>query len=243
MIIYSVVEKKSMFVKVLFRILLLLAMTFFLPGCIAVRPSQELMYSSGAAVESLSSNVSLSYAAHGRSISGSGYLMYLKPDKMRVVILSPFGSVLQEIYVSGELVTIVDAGNGVAFSGKFIDLPDRGDFSGWRYIHWLIDIDPPDPSRGNVVIDRINRFGQPEKATFENGLLISKSTEAAGHVRYGRYAAVQGGAFPLEIIYEAATQEKFTMLLEEPETNVPLADTAFTPNLSKLRVYPLSRLK
>jgi len=241
--IYSLVQKKSVFVKVLFSVLFLLAMTFSLPGCMAVRPPQELIYSSGAAVESLSSNVSLAYAAHGRSISGSGYLMYQKPDKMRVVILSPFGSVLQEIYVSGELVTIVDAGNGVAFSGNFIDLPDRGDFSGWRYIHWLIDIDPPDPLRVNSVIDRINRFGQPEKATFENGLLISKDTEAAGHVRYGRYAAVQGAAFPLEIIYEAATQEKFTMLLEEPETNVIFADNAFTPNLSKLRVYPLSRLK
>ena len=243
MMVCSAFEKKYLFVKVFLRIQLLFAMTFYLSGCMAVRPPQELIYSSGAAVESLSSNISLAYAAHGRSISGSGYLMYLKPDKMRVVILSPFGSVLQEIYVSGELVTIVDAGNGVAFSGNFMDLPDKGDFSGWRYIHWLIDIDQPDPSRGNVVIDRINRFGQPEKATFENGLLISKSTEAAGLVRYGGYAAVQGGAFPLEIVYEAATQEKFTLLLEEPETNVPLTDTAFTPNLVKLRIYPLSRLK
>jgi len=48
-----------------------------------------------------------------------------------------------------------------------------------------------------------------------------------------------GGVFPLEI----ATLEKFTMLLEEPETNVTLADTAFTPYLVKLHVYPLSRLK
>ncbi len=243
MIVFRPLDNKVLFVRVVSVLLPVLVTAFSLSGCVAVRPSQELVYASGGVVQSLSSNVSLSYAAHGRSISGSGYLMYLKPDKMRVVILSPFGSVLQEIYVSGELVTIVDAGNGVAFSGNFMDLPDKGDFSGWRYIHWLIDIDPPDPSRGNAVIDRINRFGQPEKATFENGLLISKSTEAAGLVRYGRYAVVQGGAFPLEIIYEAATQEKFTLLLEEPETNVPLTDTAFMPNLVKLRIYPLSRLK
>ena len=222
--------------------LLLLSITVFLSGCLALRPSAEVKYSSGV-VGSLSSNVSLAYMSPDRSISGSGYLLYRKPDQMRVVILSPFGSVLQEINVSGELVTIIDAGNGIAFNGAQKDLPEKGDFSGWRYINWLIDIDPPDPSKNNVAIERTNRFGQPEKAVFENGLLISKTTASGGHVRYGNYTAVQGAALPLEIIFETAALEKFTILLEDPEINIPVADGAFSPNLSKLRVYPLSGLK
>jgi hypothetical protein len=160
-----------------------------------------------------------------------------------MVILSPFGSVLQEIYVSGELVTIIDTGNGIAFSGSYRELPDKGDLNGWRYIHWLIDIDPPDTLRGTVTIERINRFGEPEKASFEKGLLISKQSATAGHVTYGRYVAVQGIAVPLEIMYETAAGEKFTILLEDPEINVPSADDVFTPKLDKLRIYPLSALR
>jgi outer membrane lipoprotein-sorting protein len=202
-----------------------------------------LIHTNGVVVESLSSNASLSYLTSDQNISGSGYLMYRKPDHIRAVILSPFGSVLQEVIVSGDLVTIIDSSNGIAFSGMRVDLPDKGAFSGWRYFNWLIDIDKPDSSFGNTVVERINRFGQREEAVFENGRLLSKSTVAGGHVRYVRYATQHEITFPLEIIYETATKDKFTILLEDPEINVVLADSVFTPDLSKLRVYPLSNLK
>jgi len=241
--VYGVSQHVSKFFQMVHTALFLLTISVILSGCLTVRPPAEIEYTDGAAVTSLSSKISLSYSAPGRSISGSGYFMYRKPDQMRIVILSPFGSVLQEIFISGEFVTIVDAGNGVAFSGTYSDLPEKGDFSGWRYIHWLIDIDPPDSLRDNGAIERINRFGQQERAAFENGLLISKTTPAGGQVRYGRYAVVQGVPLPLEIKYENAAREKFTILLEDSETNVPFADGAFTPNLGNIHVYPLSSLK
>jgi hypothetical protein len=159
-----------------------------------------------------------------------------------MVVLSPFGSVLQEIYVSGEQVTIIDAGNGIAFSGNYRELSEHGDLSAWRHIHWLIDIDPPDKARNSSTLERINRFGEPEQAVFENGLLVSKRTATAGHVRYGGYKAVDGVAFPLEITYESVNLEKFTMILDEPEINTVFAEGTFTPNLAKYRVYPLSSL-
>lgn len=240
---HSLVWKFSIRVRSAFATLLLFAVIIGVSGCVAVRPQGEVKYIGGAVVDSLTGNISLSYSAHGRSISGSGYLMFRRPDQIRAVILSPFGSVLQEVYVSGDLVTIVDAGNGIAFSGSSADLPDKGDFSGWRYIHWLIDMDPPDPGRRSGSVDRVNRFGQPEKAVFENGLLQSKSTVAGGLVSYRRYTAMQGTALPLEITYETVAKEKFTIILEEPEINVPFAAGAFMPNLSKLRVYPLSLLR
>ena len=223
--------------------LLLMLVIALLSGCQALRARPDISYAVGAVAETLSSNVSLSHTTSERSISGSGYLMLRKPDHIRVVILSPFGSVLQEIYVSGELVTIIDAGNGLAFTGSYMDLPDRSDFSAWRYIHWLIDIDPPNPLRSTAVIERINRFGSPEKAVFENGFLISKTTEKGGSVGYSRYTAVQGVAVPLEIKYITAAKEEFSLTFEEPEVNVPFADGAFTPQLDTFRVYPLSSLK
>ena len=235
-------QKQSGFIKTL-RTALLVFTIGFLSSCQSLRPSAELEYTSGLVVDSLSTNVSLSYTTSDRSISGSGYLMYLKPDRMRVVILSPFGSVLQEVYVSGDLVTIIDAGNGIAFSGTQTDLPEKGDFSGWRHINWIIDIDPLNPSQGSAVIERINKFGKAENATFEKGLLISKSTLAGGLVRYGKYTAVKGVPLPLEITYETATKEKFGILLDDPEINVSLAESVFKPNLSNIHVYPLSSLK
>lgn len=227
-----------MIIKTICSLLLLLPV-LSLSGCQAFRPPPEIKYTNGASVDALSSNVSLS----GRGISGSGYLMYRKPDMIRMVILSPFGSVLQEIYVSGELVTIIDVGNSIAFRGTYTDLPDKGGFSGWRYIHWLIDVDHPDTSRGNAVIERINRYGESEKAVFENGFLISKTAPAAGHVRYDRYAVFHGVAIPLLISYETAAKENFTILLEDPEINGIFKEGTFIPDLSKLRVYPLSSLQ
>lgn len=239
----SLVCAGKVLVKELLKPLLTGAMIVSLCGCQALRTPVELSYKSGAVVQSLTSNASLSYTSPARSISGSGVLMYRKPDQVRAVILSPFGSVLQEVYISGEQVTIMDVGNSVAFRGSYRDLPVKGDVSGWRYIYWLIDIDPPDPSGSSAQIERINKYGQREKAVFENGLLVAKNSAAGGNVKYARYTAVNGVAVPLEIIYETVAGEFFTIKLEEPEINQQLADTVFIPNLGKFRVYPLSRLK
>lgn len=230
-------------IKPLLPPLILAVMSLQFSGCMAHHPAVPVGYTSGAVVETLSGNASLSYSSHNRSVSGSGFLMYRKPDQVRMVVLSPFGSVLQEIYVSGEMVTIIDSGNGIAFSGNYRELSEKGDLSAWRHIRWLIDIDPPDPSRGSVVTERINRFGEFEKATFENGLLVSKTSISGGHVQYGSYTAIHGVAFPLNIIYDTAAKEKFAMLLDDPEINTTFAEGAFTPDLSKYRVYPLSSLQ
>ena len=78
---------------------------------------------------------------------------------------------------------------------------------------------------------------------FEKGLLTSKATAAGGRVTYATYTVVGGAALPLKITYETITKEKFSLQLEEPEINIPLNDSTFTPDLSKLHVYPLSSLR
>ena len=240
---FDLVKKEMMSIKTAALLLLLTSMTVILTGCLAARSPADLNYAGSAVVESLSSNVSLAYKNSERSISGSGYIVYRRPDQMRATILSPFGSVLQEIFLSGESVTIIDTGNGLAFSGKYTDLPVKGDFSGWRYFKWLIDIDSPSSSRGNTVIERTNKYGMPEEAVFENGLLKSKKSAEGGKVEYGSYTSVQGVTFPLRIFYETVAGDKFSILFDDPEINVKTEDGVFTPNLNKLSVYPLSILK
>lgn len=235
--------RKYTVLKLLRRLLCLLLPAHILFGCVAALPIAELHYTSGAVVESLSSNASLSYASPDRSISGSGMLMFRKPDQIRAVIISPFGSVLQEVYLHGEQIAIVDSGNGIAFAGNYTDLPEKGDLSGWRYIHWLMDVGTPDSRNGTAVVERTNRFGQQEKVFFEKGLLVSKWLSDGSHVTYGRYTTAQGVAYPLEIRYETSEKDTFTILLEDPEINLPFAEDTFTPKLGQLRVFPISTLK
>lgn len=238
-----VVISRNLFGKVICQFLLSIVLMLLLAGCMPVRQSHKLNFTNDTVVESLSSNAALSYSSAERSMSGSGVLMYRKPDQIRAVILSPFGSVVQEVYVSGEQVTIIDSGNGVALTGSSSDLPEKGDFSAWRHIHWLVEIDPPDRSLRTGTIDRTNRFGALEQAVFENGLLVAKSTVAGGKVRYATYAAVQGTALPMEISYETVAGETFTIRFEDPEINLTFAEDAFTPKLGKIRILPLSVLR
>lgn len=223
--------------------LTVLLFTVSLSGCQSFKTTVDKKFINSSLLSSLSSNVSLAYIGSERSISGSGVLMYQKPDKIHMIILSPFGSVLQEVYVSGEIVTIVDTGNGVAFSGNYNNLPLKGDFSAWRHIHWLIDIDPPDSSRHTGDIKRINRFGNSESAVFKDGFLLSKSTEIGGIVKYADYNTVNGVSFPLKIEYETISKEKFTLLLDAPDINLIFDSGIFKPDLNKYRLYPLSILK
>lgn len=230
-------------IAIMARFFVLLSAVLVCSGCLPHPTLAPVSYTNGAVIESISSSASLSYSSRKGSASGSGYLMYRRPDQVRMVVLSPFGSVLQEIYVSGEQVIIIDAGNGIAFSGNYRELSEYGDLSAWRHIHWLIDIDPPDKALNSSTLERMNRFGEHEQAVFENGLLVSKTTAAAGHVHYSDYTAVDGVAFPLKITYESVKLEKFTMILDEPEINTVFAEGTFTPNLGKYRVYPLSSLQ
>lgn len=221
----------------------ILLITFLFYGCSSIKPPAELSYNANLYISSVSSNASLAYKSPLKTISGSGILMYKKPDQVRMVVLSPFGSVLQEVFVLGEIITIIDTGNGNAFVGNYNDLPANGDLSAWRYIHWLIEIDGPEPSGSSYLTNRINRFGEMEEAAFEKGLLVSKSTIRAGKVKYNSYISVAGIAVPSEIVYETNAKEEFTIKLNEPEVNGELIATTFVPNLNKYNTYPLSVLK
>lgn len=221
----------------------LLVSAMVLGGCATTAKPEKLVYTAGAMVETLTGNAALSFAAEGRSISGSGILMYRRPDQMRVTILTPFGSVYQEVYVSGDVVTIVNPGGGIAFRGVWQDLPTNGDLSGWRHIRWVVDIDPSDPARGDVVVQRTNRFGEAESATFAQGLLRAKSLATGNKATYDKYTVVNGIALPLEIAYATPTGEHFKIILDEPDVNGLLAADTFTPILDNLKLYPLSSLR
>ncbi len=223
------------------RCLVLLTALFFLSACAG--QVAQLVYTKGAVVETLSAAVSLSFSSGERGMGGSGYLVYRRPDLMRLIVLSPFGTTLMEIYVNGERVTIVYPGKGAAYAGRLAELPQRGESAGWRQVRWVMEVDPPGSTMQDGTLERVNGMGMKERVTFENGLVTAKALPNGDGARYGDFAVIGGVPLATEIIMENIAGDRFRLKLNEPEVNTPFEVDLFTPRLDGLTVYPLAALQ
>ena len=217
--------------------------TLLLPcGCAGtLKPS--LVYQPGAIVETLSATASLSISKGEQGMAGNGYLLYQRPDRMRMVILSPFGTTMMEAIVTGSRITIISNSKGEAFSGTLEELPLTGQGETWRNARWVMDTDPPGSFVGDGSLERVNSMGARELVAFENGLVVSKSLANGDMVRYRDYQLVNGVPLATEIIMDSRDGGRFRIKVTEPEVNAELAADAFTAHLDGLTVYPLSALQ
>src|SRR6185369_1857747 len=103
----------------------LLVVSLFLPCGCAMLQQPHLEYQPGAVVETLSATASFSISKGDQGMASSGYLLYQRPDRMRMVILSPFGTTLMEAIVTGNRITIISNSKGEAFSGQLEELPQK----------------------------------------------------------------------------------------------------------------------
>jgi hypothetical protein len=223
-------------------VLFLLLMFLLLSACATV-PRPTLDYCPGAAVETLSSAVSLSIHTADRSMGGHGYLVYRRPDQVHLVVLSPFGSTLFEVFALGERITLVYPAQSTAYSGRFDELPDKGGLQGWRLMRWVMDIDPPGESRLNGTVERMGRLGFEEKVSFENGLVTSKASRNGEQVYYSNYIVVNSVPIAAEIELRNEHEDRIRLSFEEPEINTPLEDSAFIPRLDGMTILPLSAIQ
>jgi outer membrane lipoprotein-sorting protein len=219
-----------------------LAASFFVISGCAVNQTAKLVYQPGGVVETLSASTSLSISKGEQGMGSSGYLLYQRPDNMRLVVLSPFGTTIMEAIMTADLITIVNTSKGMAFSGRLEDLPRIGEGETWRHVHWVMETDPPGSLNGNGSIQRINRFGTKEQVTFENGLVVSKSLENGDMVHYSDYELVNGIPLATEIILDSHDGGRFRIKVTEPEVNAQLSPEAFLPRLEGLKMFPLSSL-
>ena len=211
-------------------------------GCAGtLKPS--LVYQPGAIVETLSATASLSISKGEQGMAGNGYLLYQRPDRMRMVILSPFGTTMMEAIVTGSRITIISNSKGEAFSGTLEELPLTGQGETWRNARWVMDTDPPGSFVGDGSLERVNSMGAREQVAFENGLVVSKSLANGDMVRYRDYQLVNGVPLATEIIMDSRDGGRFRIKVTEPEVNAELAADAFTAHLDGLTVYPLSALQ
>lgn len=215
-------------------------------GACATVPPPPLDYRSGATVETLSSAVSLSIQSAEGSMSGSGYLLFRRPDQLHLVVLSPFGTTLLEAFAMGDRITLIYPSRSTAYVGDFNELPVKGGLQGWRLMRWVMDADAADASTEQPrsgTVERIGRLGISEKVTYENGLVTAKESADGDHVDYRGYKVVGGVPLAAELDLSNGRGDRFRIVLDEPEVNTPLDDAVFTPKLDGLTIIPLAALR
>jgi outer membrane lipoprotein-sorting protein len=217
--------------------------TLYLAGGCASVPKPSLVYQPGVAVNTLSASASLSISKGEQGMGSNGYLLYQRPDRLRMVILSPFGTKVMEAVMTGRRITIIDNSKGVAFSGNLDELPGKGQGDLWRQARWVMELDPPGLFAGDGSQERVNSLGAGERVTFERGLVVTKVQTNGDMVRYGEYMPVNGVPLATEIIMDGHDGLRLRIKVSDPEVNVELAADAFTPHLAGLKLYPLGALQ
>jgi len=215
-------------------------MPIILIGCAAVPVTVNVPFKPDATIETLTSSVALSVKAGEKGLSGRGYMIMRAPDQFRLVILSPFGTTLAEMFLSGDQFLYVASSQNLAYQGVLSDLPDAPALQGWRLLRWTTERVFPEKAGQEHLIRRLDN-GERESIDFDTqGLVLRKSIDG-DVVRYEGYQSVDGVPVPsvIEITDRAGITVRIT--LDEPEVNKPLDEKAFLPALEGVTILPLSQ--
>lgn len=223
---------------------LAIVMVFSLSSC-AVTPKPAPLPSTApkGEVQTLQSEVTLALKASGKKIGGRGYLVFRQPDRFHLVMLSPFGTTMIEVYVSGDRITCLVPSRQTAYQGIISELPDRNGLRAWGLVRWVIDQPPPGAvSPGSH--EYLTSDGKRETLSFdEHGLLTGKINADGDRVTYSEYHDHNGVAFPSTIEMANSRGDTVKMVFNEPEINSPLEDAVLTPNLDGMETLPLSEFR
>jgi hypothetical protein len=225
--------------------LLLLIIAGLLAACSTTTPRLPLSDSltPGAVVETLSSTVTVSLRTADRNLAARGVMVYRRPDQLRLILLSPFGTTVMEAQVSGEQLTLAYPASGVAYQGRISELPAASGQRGFAMLRWVLDSDAPSGAAASGTISRPAIRGGIEQVSLQDGLVVEKSLSSGERVRYRNYRSHDGVPLAQELQMESAEGDRIRLTLEEPEVNLPLEEQAFDVPLTGLRLVPLSQLK
>jgi len=183
-------------------------------------------------LNTLSSSVTLVLRSTEHSMAGSGYLAYSKPDKAHIVVLSPFGTTLFEVFALGEQIFIIYPSEKLGFIGHFNELPEKGGLKGLTSIHSVLE----DAGGSN---SRSQNFGIIEK----NGIIEQKQRPDGYKIYYSNHSLVNGVILAHEFDMRNRNDEQLRLTLDEPEVNVIIDNSTFIPRLEGLKIYPLKALE
>jgi len=221
----------------LLTILLLAAL-----GCAGV-PKPREPFIPGATVETLAAAVSLSVQTPEGSSGGTGYLLYRRPDRFHLVMLTPFGSTALEFFVRDDRVTVLFPSKGVAYAGSLADLPARGGLQGWRMMRWVLEGAPLFLPGAPRTVERTDAEGGETTTLYDGDGLLRRKISGDGEATYRDYQSAGGVAFPAVIEFTDPHGVRVKITFDEPEVNGPVDDAALTPNLEGLTLLPLASLR
>ncbi len=220
--------------------LCLLPMALF-TGCATV-PKAQVPFRQGATLETLTAAVSIAVKAPQGSTGGHGYLLYQRPDRFHLVMLTPFGTTALETFSADDRLTILIPSKGVAYAGSFADMPDDSPLRGWRMIK-LMAVDRPlfDPGKRGTVEKSAN--GEVTSFYGADGLLERKKFATGEEVFFRDYQSVEGVPFPSVIEFTDGNGSRVKITFDEPEINKPVESAALTPNLEGVTILPLASIR
>lgn len=228
----------------MFRLFVLIILSTVLSACTTThRLPDNSQVVAGRKVETISSNVALSLRTSEKNLSGRGVMVYRRPDQIRLILLSPFGTTMMEVQLNGDRLTLAYPANGVAYQGRINELPAATGQRGFAMLRWVLESDPPSGAPATGEIERQAIRGGLERISLKDGLVVKKSMKSGEQVLYRNYTTIAGVLLALELQLESADGDRIRLILEEPEVNLPLGDQVFKVPLTGLRLLPLSELK
>jgi outer membrane lipoprotein-sorting protein len=221
------------------RLFLVAALPGLLASC-ASGPHPLTGLVPGREMHSLQSAVAVTMRQGDESRGGRGYLVFRRPDRFHLALLSPFGQSLLDIYSDGTTLTCLFPRERTAYRGSLAELPDREGVRLWGLMRWVVEQTPPaGPTTGTR--DNITSDGRHERLTYdERGLVVSRESDNGDRIFFRDYASVEGIAFPLGIDLTDRQGMQVSVTFDEPELNGALDDETLTPALDGVSVLPFS---
>lgn len=228
---------RSLFAIVLFTLFLLTA------GCASI-PKEQVPFRGGATVNTLGAAVTISVKAPKVSTGGRGYMLFQRPDRFHLVMLTPFGTTALETFSAGDMITILFPSKGVAYTGRFEDMPQDSPLQGWRMIRLMAaDESFFDPKKCGGVEKKSRETGESTSYYDGTGLLEREVFEGGEELFFRNYISADGVAFPGTIEFTDNKGARVKVTFDDPEINKPLDDTALSPKLDGLTLLPIESFK
>jgi hypothetical protein len=217
---------------------LIVSVLFFLAACATTpRPLTDVV--PGREMETLQSPVHVSIRQGDTSRGGRGYLVFQRPDRFHLVILSPFGQSLFEIYSDAARLVCLYPSEKIAYRGSIAELPEGVRL--WGLMRWVVERAPQGTSAGER--ENITSEGRRERVLYdERGLAVRRVDGEGNRVVYRDYGSVDGIAFPQGVEISDQQGTTVTVTFDEPELNRPLEEGVLSPSLEAVRVLPVSAL-
>ncbi len=211
-----------------------------LSACATVkRPLTDIV--PGREVETLQSAINISAQAGGHSSGGRAFLVFKRPDRFHMAVLSPFGLTVLEVFSDQDRLTCLVPSKQIAYTGLFSEIPETSALKNMSLMKWVVAPPPstaPSAARGEMTAPSGDRF------TFDaNGLVERKVSPQGDEVVYEDYQSVDGVAFPGSIVIGNRFGASVTIVFDEPQINLPVEDAALTPNLEGMSILPLADFK